>query len=86
MNKKRHTALIFRDLKKNTPSLVMEREFIFLTRVERGILMALRAPRRFQHRTRSPRDCLGHEAEAKRLAYCPSHYFANRSAVELLTC
>ena len=84
MNQKSHKALIFRDF---------EREYPFISHGE-GIYLYDESGKRYIDGSSGSAAVtnIGHgvkevvsviEAEAKRLAYCPSHYFANRSAVEL---
>jgi adenosylmethionine-8-amino-7-oxononanoate aminotransferase len=84
MNKKKHTALIFRDF---------EKEYPFLSHGE-GIYLFDESGKRYIDGSSGSAAVsnIGHgvkeivsviETEAKRLAYCPSHYFASRSALEL---
>lgn len=84
MNKKDHTALIFRDFDRKYPFISHgDGVYLFDEDGKRYIdgSSGSAAVSNIGHGVREIVSVI--EAEAKRLAYCPSHYFANRSAVEL---
>jgi adenosylmethionine-8-amino-7-oxononanoate aminotransferase len=84
MNRKSHTALIFRDFEKTYPFISHGAGvYLFDENGKKYIdgSSGSAAVTNIGHGVREIVSVI--EAEAKRLAYCPSHYFANRSAVEL---